>query len=296
MFKPNIILLIAKQTGLREEQIEKVLEIPPSFELGDYAFPCFILAGKFKKNPIEIAKELADKLSKKTADIEKIEASGPYLNFFINKQKLAEHILNINSSFGKQKQNQKIILEHTSVNPNASPHLGRTRNSIIGDSIYRMLSFLGNKVERHYYVNDVGKQIAMLALVFKERDKFDDLLKKYIQITKKIELNEIKGNDFVKEIVLSRPIKNSNSLKVDGVFVEIGHIPLSDLAVELGVKLNKNKEIIITREARTNVKGIYAAGDVADLKFKQAITGVGEAVTAIYSIYEDLKNGEIILC
>ena len=189
MFKSNIILLIAKETGLKEEQIEKILEIP-MFELGDYAFPCFILAKKFKKNPNEIAKELAEKLSiKKIKEIEKIEAKGPYLNFFINKQKLAEHIININSSFGKQNQNQKIILEHTSVNPNASPHLGRTRNSIIGDSIYRVLSFLGNKVERHYYVNNIGKQIAMLALVFNERDDFKGLLEKYIQATKKIEEN-----------------------------------------------------------------------------------------------------------
>ena len=188
MFKPKIILLIAKQTGLKENEVEKVLEIPPSFDLGDYAFPCFILSKKLKKNPNQIAEELKNKI-KTDKEIEKIEVKGPYLNFFINKQKLAEHVINVNSSFGKQKQNQKIILEHTSVNPNASPHLGRARNSIIGDSIYRVLSFLGNRVERHYYVNDVGKQIAMLALVFKERDKFDDLLKKYVQITKKIEKN-----------------------------------------------------------------------------------------------------------
>lgn len=189
MFKQQIITAIAKQTSLREDEIEMVLETPPNLELGDYAFPCFILSKKLKKSPDEIAKELAEKLDKPIKEIEKIEAKGPYLNFFINKQKLAEHIININSSFGKQKQNEKIVLEHTSVNPNASPHLGRARNSIIGDSIYRILSFLGNKVERHYYVNDVGKQIAMLALVFKERDNFNSLLERYIQITKKIEKN-----------------------------------------------------------------------------------------------------------
>jgi thioredoxin reductase len=75
---------------------------------------------------------------------------------------------------------------------------------------------------------------------------------------------------------------------MDAIFIEIGHIPLSDLAIKLGVKTNKKGEIIITREARTNIPNIYAAGDVGDLKFKQAITGVGEAVTAMYSIYDDL--------
>ncbi len=108
-----------------------------------------------------------------------------------------------------------------------------------------------------------------------------------------VEVKEIKGDKFANEIVLTKPINGSTNLKVDAVFVDIGHIPLSDLAVKLGVKVNKDKEIIITREAKTNISQIYAAGDVGDLKFKQAITGVGEAVTAIYSIYDDLQRGGI---
>jgi thioredoxin reductase len=107
-----------------------------------------------------------------------------------------------------------------------------------------------------------------------------------------VQVKEIKGDKFVSEIILDKPIEGSNSLKVDAVFIEIGHIPLSNLAKNLGVKTNKKGEIVITREARTNILGVYAAGDVGDLKFKQAITGVGEAVTAIYSIYDDLKKGE----
>ena len=110
-----------------------------------------------------------------------------------------------------------------------------------------------------------------------------------------IQIKEIKGDKFANEVILDKPINGSTSLKTDAIFVEIGHIPLSELAINLGVKVNKGKEIIISREARTNVPGIYAAGDVGDLKFKQAITGVGEAVTAIYALYDDLKKGEIAL-
>lgn len=187
MFKEQIVNLLAKNINLKSEEIANLIEIPPSLELGDYAFPCFILSRELKKNPNEIAKELSK--IKTSGNIEKIEANGPYLNFFVSKIKLAEYIININESFGKQNQKEKIILEHTSINPNASPHLGRTRNSIIGDSIYRVLSFLGNRVERHYYVNDVSKQIAMLALVFNDNDRFEDLLDKYIEITKKMEKN-----------------------------------------------------------------------------------------------------------
>lgn len=111
---------------------------------------------------------------------------------------------------------------------------------------------------------------------------------KKIHLIDGIELKEIRGDQFVTEVELTKPINNSTTLKTDAVFIEIGHIPLSDLAVKLGVKTNKKGEIIITRQARTNVPGIYAAGDVGDLQFKQAITGVGEAVTAMYSIYDDL--------
>lgn len=188
MFKQEIINLLSKNINLKPKEIEKLIEIPPNPEFGDYAFPCFILSKKLKKAPNIIAQNLAKKL-KPIKNIEKVEAKGIYINFFIDKKKLSKKIIKINASFGKQKQNQKILLEHTSVNPNASPHVGRTRNSIIGDSIYRILSFLGNKVERHYYINDVSKQVAMLALFFKPNDKFEDLLEEYIQVSEKIQKN-----------------------------------------------------------------------------------------------------------
>ena len=120
-------------------------------------------------------------------------------------------------------------------------------------------------------------------------------INKKIHLIDGIQIKEIKGDKFVNEVILDKPINGSTSLKTDAVFIEIGNIPLSDLAIKLGVKTNKKGEIIITREATTNVPGIYAAGDVGDLKFKQAITGVGEAVTAIYTIYDDLAKAEISL-
>ena len=118
---------------------------------------------------------------------------------------------------------------------------------------------------------------------------------KKIHVHENTEIKEIKGDKFVNEIILTKSINNSKSMKVDAIFVEIGHIPLSNLAIKLGVKVNDKKEIIITRETKTNIPGIYAAGDVGDLKFKQAITGVGESVSAIYSIYEYLQKDEIAL-
>jgi arginyl-tRNA synthetase len=87
-------------------------------------------------------------------------------------------------SLGKGK---KILVEHTSINPNASPHVGRARNALIGDSIVRILKFQDYKVETHYFVNDIGKQIAMLIMGAKRKKKitFNDLLKIYVDINEK---------------------------------------------------------------------------------------------------------------
>ena len=66
------------------------------------------------------------------------------------------------------------------------------------------------------------------------------------------------------------------------------------LANSLGVKTNEKDEIIIDREAKTNVLGVFAAGDVVDTKFKQAITGAGEAVLAVYSAYTYINTTEMV--
>jgi len=186
--KKEIAKLLEKElkSKLTKEEIEDLIEVPKSQDLGDFAFPCFKLSSILKKSPVEIAKSL-EKI-KLPAGFEKAKALGPYLNFFMNKKQEAEFILKINSDYGKDnsKNKEKILLEHTSINPNASPHVGRTRNAIIGDSIKRILEFNGHKVETHYYVNDVSKQIAMLALNFKPNDTFEKLLDLYVEMSKKV--------------------------------------------------------------------------------------------------------------
>ena len=188
-FKEAIIKLLQKATG----QKEIVLETPPQPTMGDFAFPCFPLAKAFKKNPIEIAKELAGKI-KPEGFIAEIKSEGPYLNFFVSRELFVKEVLNKiqkDPSFGSGNlgKGKKALVEHTSINPNASPHVGRARNAFIGDSIVRLLRFQGYKVETRYWVNDIGKQIAML--VWGSRDKkkisFHDVLDLYIRTNKKIE-------------------------------------------------------------------------------------------------------------
>jgi thioredoxin-disulfide reductase len=116
-----------------------------------------------------------------------------------------------------------------------------------------------------------------------------------IEIINNTNVVEIKGEKNVSGVVFDRAYHGSKEFKLDGLFVEIGSIPLSDLAKKLGVKLNSKGEIIIDRAAKTNVSGIFAAGDVVDTAFKQAITGVAEAVLAVYSAYTYINENEIVL-
>jgi len=120
---------------------------------------------------------------------------------------------------------------------------------------------------------------------------------KKIEIITNTNLKEVKGETLVNELILDKSYNGSNSLKLDGIFVAIGHIVLSNLAKELGVKTNKKAEIIIDHAtAKTNLKGVFAAGDVTDKPFKQLITGVAEGVTAAYSAYEYVTKEFVETC
>jgi len=88
-------------------------------------------------------------------------------------------------------------------------------------------------------------------------------------------------------------LDNSEKMKVDGLFIEIGSIPNSDLAEEVGINLTEDGYIKTDEERRTNIPGIYAAGDVIDSPLKQAITAAGQGSEAASTAYEELKKEEV---
>jgi len=116
---------------------------------------------------------------------------------------------------------------------------------------------------------------------------------KKIEVINNTNVIEIKGKQFVEKVILDKPHKGSKELELQGVFVAIGHIILSDLAKPLGVKTNEKGEIILDhRTSETNIPGIFAAGDVGDKPFKQLITGVAEGCTAAFSAYEYISKNK----
>ncbi len=119
---------------------------------------------------------------------------------------------------------------------------------------------------------------------------------KKIEVINNTNVKEIKGDKFLTHVILDKPYKNSNELKLEGLFIAIGHIVLSDLAKKLGVETNKKGEIKINhQDASTNIKGVFAAGDVTDKHFKQLITGVADGCTAAHSAYEHITNERVLV-
>ena len=114
---------------------------------------------------------------------------------------------------------------------------------------------------------------------------------KKIEIINKTNIKEIKGDKLVTSVILDKSYKENKELKLNGVFIAIGHIIISELAESLKVELNEKKEIKINHmNSETNIKGVFAAGDVTDKPFKQLIIGVADGCTAAHSAYEYIQN------
>lgn len=114
---------------------------------------------------------------------------------------------------------------------------------------------------------------------------------KKIEVINETNVKEFKGDKMLNSVVLDKKYKGKNELELEGVFIAIGHIALSDLAKKIGVKTDEKGEIKINHmTSETNVKGVFAAGDVTDKQFKQLITGVADGCTAAYSAYEFINK------
>ncbi|MDD5253722.1 MAG: arginine--tRNA ligase [Candidatus Nanoarchaeia archaeon] len=156
------------------KQIQIVLEIPKNPEFGDYSFPCFSLSKLMKKSPVDLANEISSKL-KRTDLIDKIEAVGPYINFFINKEKLnqftLEKVLKEKENYGNLKQNQLILIESPGPNTNKPLHLGHLRNMALGISLSNILKKVGYKVVNIDIINDRGIHICQSMIAYKKYGK-----------------------------------------------------------------------------------------------------------------------------
>lgn len=153
-----------------------VLEKPKEKTHGDYATNIAMQLAKIaKKPPRKIAEEITEAFNPAEGLIRDMEIAGPgFINFFLDNQYLTEllpTILKEQESYGNSNigNGEKIQVEFVSANPTGDLHLGHARGAAVGDSLSSVLEKAGFQVEREYYINDAGNQIANLALSVQAR-------------------------------------------------------------------------------------------------------------------------------
>jgi arginyl-tRNA synthetase len=158
-----------------EVELSVVLERPPKLEMGEAASPvCFELAKRLKKAPRQIAQEIANSLPK-IEGIGRVEVAGAgYLNAFFDRAWFWENARKEaggSSALLQASERKKVIVEHTSINPNKAAHIGHLRNAVLGDTMVRLLRHTGNDVAVQNYIDNTGVQVADVVIAFQQMEK-----------------------------------------------------------------------------------------------------------------------------
>jgi len=156
-------------------ELSVVLERPPKLEMGEAASPvCFELAKRLKKAPRQIAQEIANSLPK-IEGIARVEVAGAgYLNAFFDRAwfwESARKEASGPSAALRASERKKVIVEHTSINPNKAAHIGHLRNAVLGDTMVRLLRHTGNDVAVQNYIDNTGVQVADVVIAFQQMEK-----------------------------------------------------------------------------------------------------------------------------
>lgn len=137
------------------------LETSPHADLASSV--AFRLAPVLKKSPVNIASSIHKALPERCDLVDRVELKGPYLNFFVSRKFLNSVVKQSQADNPRKgRMTGKVIVEHTSANPDGPLHVGHIRNSVIGDTLVRILRKAGCTVDAEYYVNDMGRQTAMV--------------------------------------------------------------------------------------------------------------------------------------
>ncbi len=191
----SLLMAALERCGFKvEEGVNNLaLESSPHSDLASSV--SFRLAPVLKRKPAMIASEIYKAIPKDYKYVDRVELTGPYLNFFMNRQFLnnvLDHALKDDAWNGRM--SQKVIVEHTSANPDGPLHVGHIRNSVIGDTLVRILRRAGCIVDAQYYINDMGRQEAMVVVGCNhfqlDGSKADHAIAKvYIAANKEMETN-----------------------------------------------------------------------------------------------------------
>ncbi|MBN1052807.1 MULTISPECIES: arginine--tRNA ligase [unclassified Clostridium] len=219
-YKNKIAQLIKEHVDLDVNAIEKLIEIPPKSEMGDYAFPCFQLSKVMRKAPNMIAETLKDAINKE--GFERIENLGPYLNFFVDKGVFAENtinkILKDGDNYGESNigDGKTVCVEYSSPNIAKPFHVGHLFTTAIGNSLYKMFKKEGYDVVGLNHLGDWGTQFGKLISAYNrwvdeealEKAPIDELLRIYVKFHDEAEKDpslEDEGRMYFKKLETGDP-------------------------------------------------------------------------------------------
>lgn len=194
-FKKDIAEAIAKVVELNCDELYSFIEVPKDSENGDYAFPCFKLAKELRKSPMMIAEEIKEKIELNNDVIEKVDVVSGYLNFFVNKNKLAEEIVNEfsnNKEYGKSEigSGKNIVIDYSAPNIAKPFHIGHLRSTVIGGSLYKIYKYLGYNTVGVNHLGDYGTQFGKMIEGYTmwkdeydlEKDPINQMMDIYVRI------------------------------------------------------------------------------------------------------------------
>ena len=198
-YKKLVAERIKENLDLDIKIIEKFIEVPPRTEMGDYAFPCFQLAKSLRKAPNAISKELQEKINKE--GFEKVEALGPYVNFFVDKtffsKNIIEKIISEGDTYGSSDlgKGKNITIDYSSPNIAKPFHVGHLFSTAIGNSLYKIMSFEGYNCIGINHLGDWGTQFGKLIYAYKnwvdqeafQKDTIKELLRIYVKFHEEAE-------------------------------------------------------------------------------------------------------------
>ena len=180
-FRAEAVEVIARYAKLDPAAVEKALTVPPKPEMGDLAFPCFIVAKQLKKAPAAIAQDLAKQVAPDLKLLETAEAMGPYLNLRVDQAKFAESVLReavrAGSSYGTSTEGagKTVAIDYSHPNIAKPFHVGHLRSTIIGGALYRIFEALGYNVVGINHIGDWGTQFGQQIVGLKRFGKPDDV-------------------------------------------------------------------------------------------------------------------------
>lgn len=181
--KTQVLQAIKQAVGQGYAPSVEDLEHPPNPKMGDIAFPCFTLASKLKRNPTEVAVEIAASIGPK-GYIADVKAVGPYVNIKLDTNvvgsALLQEIHELMDEYGASDvgQDKRIMVEFANLNTHKDVHIGHLRNIFIGQAVVNILKITGYDVIPVAYINDLGLHVAKSVWCIKTNHGSEEIAEK----------------------------------------------------------------------------------------------------------------------